>query len=346
MLLNNEYPESVNEAAQIARAALPLAGKFALPVNPVNYAVLYEYVAGKNQALKASLDQLRASSGEISDEQMLSQYKAFVLDTDEEALNEVRQALVSVMASTRESLDKVGDESQAYQDNLSAAANELQGSGDMSTATDVIAQLIDETVRMQATSQRLQDELAKTNDDLSKLRTEFKRVRHESMVDSLTGIQNRRAFDESLAACCQQSKSNNEPMCLLLVDIDLFKKVNDRFGHVVGDAVLKRVSEAINDCVRGGDILARYGGEEFVVVLPNTAMEGAERVADNICNRVRNQAMDKTLDGQNVGRVTVSVGVALFHPSETEEAFVVRADTALYRAKESGRNRVCTHTLS
>lgn len=343
--MNGEYPESINEAAQIARAALPLAGKFALPVNPVNYAVLYEYVAGKNQELKASLDQLRASSDGISDDQMFSQYKTFVLDTDEEMLKEVRQALVSVMASTRESLNKVDGESQTYQENLSAAADKLQGSGDLSITADVIAQLIDETVRMQATSQRLQDELAKTNEDLSKLRMEFKRVRHESMVDSLTGIQNRRAFDQSLAECCEQAKSNSEPMCLLLVDIDHFKKVNDSFGHIVGDAVLKRVSEAINDTVRGGDILARYGGEEFVVVLPNTSMEGAERVADNICNRVRNQSMDKTLDGQSIGRVTISVGVALFHASESQEEFVVRADTALYRAKESGRNRVCTHTV-
>jgi diguanylate cyclase len=343
--LNIEYPESMEEAAQIARAALPLASKYALPVNPITYAVLYEYVAGNNPQLKAALDQLCGRDDGISPEQVLSQYKDFVLDGDEEALGKVRQALVRVMASTQESLSKVGEESQTYSENLGAAAEELQGDGDLSSAADIIARLIDETAHMQATSQSLQDELAKTNEDLAKLRTEFKRVRHESMVDSLTGIQNRRAFDQALTESCEQARSNKQPLCLLLVDIDHFKKVNDNYGHVVGDAVLKGVSETLNDTVRGGDILARYGGEEFVAVLPNTPMDGAERVADNICNMVRNQEMDENRVGKNVGRVTVSVGVALFHAAESPEDFVTRADIALYRAKESGRNRVCTHTV-
>jgi diguanylate cyclase len=165
------------------------------------------------------------------------------------------------------------------------------------------------------------------------------------MVDPLTGIQNRRAFDESLTEILEHAQANNEPVCLLMVDIDHFKAVNDSHGHVVGDAVLKQVASAINDTVRGGDVLARYGGEEFVVLLPSTTMEGAERVADNICNKVRNKHMDRNSVGKDIGKVTVSVGVALFHAQESNEELLVRADTALYRAKESGRNRVCTHAV-
>ncbi len=339
-----EYSESLEEATQIARAALPLANQFALPANPVNYAVLYEYVAGQNPPLSAALDQLRENTKDLTDAQLNALYHSFISGNDEQALKEVRQALSGMVDSTRSSLDKVSQTSQAYQENLGVSAKQLTDA-EPSGAVDIITHLIDETVRMQVASRSLQKELVKTNEDLSSLRTEFKRVRQESMVDPLTGIQNRRAFDTSFAEAREHAKASNEALCLLLVDIDHFKKVNDTYGHVVGDAVLKQVANAINDVVRGGDVLARYGGEEFVLLLPNTPMDGAERVADNICNQVRNQKMDNGHVGKDVGRVTVSVGVALFSSNETTEQFVVRADTALYRAKESGRNRVCSSEM-
>ena len=339
-----EYSESLEEATQIARTALPLASQFALPVNPVNYAVLYEYVAGQNPPLSAALDQLRNNAKDLTDIQVNSLYQNFVSDTDEQALKNVRLALSNIVDSTQGSLNMVARESHAYQENLGEAAQQLT-EGESSSVVDIVARLIDETVRMQASSRGLQEELAKTNEDLSNLRTEFKRVREESIVDPLTGIHNRRAFDNALADACEHAKTGNEALCLLLVDIDHFKKVNDNYGHVVGDAVLKQVSNVLNDVVRDGDILARYGGEEFVLLLPNTPMEGAERVADNICARVRNQQMDRGCVGKDIGRVTVSVGVALFCSNESIEQFVVRADTALYRAKESGRNRVCTNEI-
>jgi len=344
--LNTEYKETKEEAVHIARAALPLASKYDLPVNPINYALLYEYVIGKNKELKSALNELFNTQSPIQSEQLIEQYKTFLLDTDEEELNNVRLALANLMASTQNSLSKADEESQSYSKNLDAAAAELQSGDDVSGTAKTVTQLIDNTAQMQASSKSLQDELTKTNNDLAKLRTEFKRVRQESMIDPLTGIQNRRAFDQALLECCEQTTSSGEPLCLLLIDIDHFKNVNDTYGHVVGDAVLKNVSKAISDAVRGGDLLARYGGEEFVVVLPNTPMAGAERVADNICNIVRNKSMDEKLVGKNVGRVTVSVGVALFHVSESQQEFVSRSDKALYRAKESGRNRVCTHEVT
>lgn len=339
-----EYLESVEEATQIARAALPMASKLALAANPVNYAVLYEYVAGHNPSLSAALDQLCENAKNLTNEQVHSLYYDFVSDTDEQALKDVRSALSTIVYSTRGTLEKAGQESQVYQANLGEAAKQLTD-GESSGVVDIVAQLIDETVRMQAASRSLQEELSQTNEDLSSLRTDFKRVREESMSDPLTGIQNRRAFDSALTEARAHAEANNEALCLLMVDIDHFKKVNDNYGHIVGDAVLKQVSIAINNTVRGGDVLARYGGEEFVVLLPNTLMEGAERVADNICNSVRNQPMDRSHVGKDIGKVTVSVGVALLYSAESPEEFLVRADTALYRAKASGRNRVCTHEV-
>jgi len=344
--LHTDYQESIEGAAQVVRAALPLANKYKLPANPITYAILYEYILGKNTELKASVEDLFKHHNAIDAKDFTALYNTFLVDNNEEAMVKTRQALLALLASTQKSLQEAGKDSQSYSESLNNAVDDLQGGGDISTATNAISRLIDETSQMQASSQTLQDELSKSNRDLAELQTEFERVRHESMVDPLTGIQNRRAFDDALAECCSQTKIDQQPLCLLIIDIDHFKKVNDTYGHVVGDAVLKCVSSALNKTIRGGDLLARYGGEEFVVVLPMTPMEGAERVADNICNIVRNQAMDKNQVGDNVGRVTVSVGVALFSEAESTEEFVARADTALYRAKESGRNRVCTHTVT
>ena len=343
--MDTNFQESIKEAALIVRDALPLANKYNLPVNPIIYAVLYEYILGRNLDLKASVDELLSTKNTINVEEINSIYKLFLIDNNEEVMLSAHQTLLGLLESTQRSLQKVDEDSQSYSDNLNTAADELQGEGDLSSTTNIISRLIDETSQMRTSSQTLQDDLAKSNNDLAKLQTEFDRLRRESMIDPLTGVKNRRTFDEALAECCAQAKDDQEALCLLIIDIDHFKKVNDTYGHVVGDAVIKFVAKALSNTVRGGDLVARYGGEEFVVVLPATPMEGAERVADNICNAVRNQAMEKNKVGADVGRVTVSVGVALFCNTESTEEFVSRADTALYRAKESGRNRVCTHTV-
>jgi diguanylate cyclase len=341
-----EYRESLEEAAQIARSALPLASEYELPANPINYSVFYEYVSGQNPELSQALDRLRLQPEQLNAEQIRSLYQSFICYADEQALKEVRLALAKIVETTQGSLAQVDQQSQVYQQSLGEASQQLlQGHGAHSPA-DIIANLIDETVRMQGVSQSLQDELARTNKDLAQLRTEFQRVRQESLLDPLTGIKNRRAFDHSLKECCEQARAQGEELCLLMVDIDHFKKINDQHGHVVGDAVLKWVSAAINDTVRGADILARFGGEEFVVLLPATPMVGAERVADNICNKLRNQKCCPSEQIGDIGRVTVSVGVARYSLQETEEEFVNRSDVALYRAKQSGRNRVCTDEVA
>lgn len=336
-----EYMETADEAVQIARVALPLASLYNLPANPVNYAVLYEYVAEQNPELNQALEQLRLEPDALTSERIQSLYNTFVSFSDEQAIHDARQAIGKIIASTQGSLTQVGKESQVYQESLGATANQLTESGTPTNTADIIVNLIDKTICMQAASKTLQEELSKTNEDLVQFRTEFKRVRRESLIDPLTGIKNRRAFDYALDELREQAVNSNEPMCLLMVDIDHFKKVNDRHGHVIGDAVLKWVAEIIDHNVRGGDLLARYGGEEFSILLPNTPMEGAERVADNICNKVRNQVLSKSQAGADIGRVTVSIGVAAYYGREASEQFVGRADVALYRAKESGRNRVC-----
>jgi diguanylate cyclase (GGDEF)-like protein/PAS domain S-box-containing protein len=165
-----------------------------------------------------------------------------------------------------------------------------------------------------------------------------------SYQDGLTGVANRRHFDDALAREWRRSGRDKDPLSLIMIDIDLFKAYNDAYGHQKGDECLKQVAQSIRSGLkRPGDLAARYGGEEFVVILPDTDMEGAVAVAEKLQNsveglRIPHQASDVS------DHVTVSQGVAtaIADPTDTPEALVKAADQALYQAKEAGRNQVAT----
>lgn len=161
-------------------------------------------------------------------------------------------------------------------------------------------------------------------------------------TDALTGIANRRAFDDNLEREWKRMLREKAPLSLILCDIDYFKNYNDLYGHPAGDACLHDVAQALRSCVvRPGDFVARYGGEEFVVVLPNTPAEGALHAAEQIRKALRKLGIIHA-DSKVDPLVTLSLGVAQWDPSpETKaEALLQAADTALYRAKKQGRNRI------
>ncbi len=161
------------------------------------------------------------------------------------------------------------------------------------------------------------------------------------VVDALTGIANRRRFDDAIATEWRRALREASKLSLLLIDADHFKKYNDTYGHVRGDSCLKQIAEASLDVVlRPGDLVARYGGEEFAVVLPGTDEAGAVAVAEDICQAVRSRQLPH--EGNTTGIVTVSIGCATIvpHRGKTAQDLIEAADQALYHAKSRGRNRV------
>jgi diguanylate cyclase (GGDEF)-like protein len=175
----------------------------------------------------------------------------------------------------------------------------------------------------------LQEELARANESLLRM----------SQIDGLTGVDNRRHIEERLTEMYEHSARLNEPLAVVMCDVDHFKSVNDTYGHQAGDAVLRQVAEVLRDTAREIDRVGRYGGEEFLVLLPGAHVQDAVAFAD----RVRQAVADREFayDG-GVVRRTLSAGVAAWpHPDvRHQEALVKCADDALYVAKESGRNRV------
>jgi two-component system, cell cycle response regulator len=159
-----------------------------------------------------------------------------------------------------------------------------------------------------------------------------------ALTDGLTGMQNRRYFDDALKEYLEEFRRIQKPIGLIVLDLDHFKMVNDTHGHDVGDEVLRQVSGCLKNFTRYHDIAARLGGEEFAVVAPNMEMEGLVKFAE----RIRRAVSDLVIQSGNVRiKVTTSVGLAVWDGKEDPDGFYRRADKMLYQAKRLGRNRVC-----
>jgi diguanylate cyclase len=216
-------------------------------------------------------------------------------------------------------------------------------------ATNMLGEML--TLRAQRDSEHnaakaLEARLSASKLEITELQENLEVVRTESLTDPLTLLANRKFFDDTLAKSIAAAHARHEPLSLLLMDIDHFKKFNDSYGHVTGDQVLRLVAIAVRQNVKGQDIAARYGGEEFAVILPDTTLHSAVTLADHIRRVVMNDDLIKTDEpikrstDQNLLRVTISIGVAMLGQNDSAQSLIERADVCLYAAKRGGRNRV------
>jgi diguanylate cyclase (GGDEF)-like protein len=166
----------------------------------------------------------------------------------------------------------------------------------------------------------------------------YREAQRAATTDALTGLKNRGAFDDRFPRDVERSARYRIPLSLVMIDLDNFKEVNDTHGHVMGDRLLRSIAQMILDTVRKADEAFRYGGDEFVLILPSTGLKGAERVAQRLQRTVR---MSAILTEPHPVQSSVSCGVAAYEARETARAFLDRADAALYRAKRSGKDRIC-----
>ena len=189
-------------------------------------------------------------------------------------------------------------------------------------------------------SLELEKQLHASSSEVARLKLELDGARREALVDGLTGLGNRKMFDCVLRKAATAATESREPLSLLLVDVDHFKKFNDAFGHCIGDQVLRVVALMLAENIKGQDTAARYGGEEFTIVLPRTTGADARKLAESFRQRICEKRLIIRKTGKDLGQVSVSIGVAEFTFVEPLSQFIERADRALYMAKQTGRNRV------
>ncbi len=330
-----KYQHSKTESSEYLRRALPLMSNQDAGLHPISYAVWYEYVSGMNVALNAAADKLLTSQGKLSERDVIMLFERYVADVSEEAASTFAAGFQRILGDISHSTTAASDEAGAFGDTL----QRLSDSGDMQRP-EGIAELMQSAQSMRTSVSTLQNKLDDSRREIESLRVEVARAREASRTDGLTGLVNRKSFDEVLASCLADVSNPDASPCLLMCDIDHFKKINDTYGHVFGDKVIRAVANVIKENVKGRDTAARYGGEEFVILLPETSQQGAEVLAEQIRHAIERGRIKRGSQDETVARITLSLGVARYQPGEPPTRFIERADQALYAAKQGGRNRV------
>ena len=336
--------KSLEELHSYVRLILPLMSKQYVPITPKNYTVWYEYVSGDNKELRKVIDGMLENKEKFTEEKNDWLYRQFFADKDESQLTKLRQDLQKFLQTILNEIIGMSGQSERYEAVITKSVDKLSGNVSIQNIRKVVNEIIVETKKIGKVSKAIKDRLIKTTGELETLQQEFDRAKSEALIDFLTGVGNRKAFDERLAVITEAAGSEGDDVCLLLIDIDHFKNFNDKFGHIVGDEVLKFVSKKIKELIKGGDFLARFGGEEFAIILPRTSLSDAATVAENIRHFFTQARLKSTVSSKKLGGITVSIGAACYRPGESSEAFVDRSDKALYRAKDTGRNRVATES--
>ncbi len=334
------YTESKEQSAEILRAVLGTMGHHDAPFNPVTFTLWYEHLAGTNHALTQALELALITEPRLSNDTIKRLFSSHVAGVDHAEMERISGDFQRVMGGIAESAAHTGDSAGQYRDQLQELSQALQA-GDASSATPFIVGVMQGTSKMESSAQALQTQVNSSRNEIMRLQTELSRVRNEALLDPLTRILNRRGFDQELAAMQQHPARPDTSHCLMMIDIDHFKKVNDTHGHVTGDRVIQALGEVLKQTVTDpSHAVARYGGEEFAVLMPHCKLEECGRMAELIRSRVKSLKVRNKKTQEVMLTITVSLGYTGMKDDDDAASLIARADAGLYQSKQGGRDRV------
>jgi len=312
---------------------------------PRIYELWYTYVTGHNSGLNKAIDAAIARRCGLSEQDIEEIYDNYLSPLRfSDRVDQVGARLMSEIDQITSMVETAVQQTAYYGDELTEVVKRLEPVAGRENFRVVIEGLLRMTREMEASNKVLEARLKESRHEIQLLQDDLHAVRTESLTDPLTSLSNRKAFDVSLQTAILSAEATREPLTLLITDIDHFKRFNDSYGHLTGDQVLRLVALSMKQNVKGADVAARYGGEEFAVILPNTPMRSALTVAEHIRRAVMSKELVKRSTGENLGRVTISIGVASYRLGDTYASLIERADACLYAAKRGGRNRVVCET--
>lgn len=335
--------EEKNQAQRLKESALENIDKHNITPLPDNYRLWFEYAKGAIDALNKEIDQLVTSQKTINDSACDELFHQFIASNDQQHLDKVRQSMTKMLKVMVENIEQWDTSTIQFCHSLQHCAERLNKQPSISEINTIICEITEEAKKAQSAGTLVHESLHTLTTEIETLRKDVDRLGQEALTDPLTKLANRRSLDHSLEHFAKESINSNTPMSILMADIDNFKKVNDSFGHNVGDKVIRFVATIIKRCVRGNDFIARFGGEEYAIILPDTSLENAQNVAENIRRTVSARQLTLGSADKVLGRITLSIGVSEYVPDEALEDLIERADKAMYEAKSQGRNKVTCH---
>ena len=280
----------------------------------------------------------------IQDAQKSLKEVIFRQGTLKHSLSEAKQSFKQMISVFVQRLGMMSDSTGSYQNKIEGYSKKLSSTDDITQISSIVESLMLDTRMVQANIVRSREDLLKqqkiaevAEEKIRTLELELNNLSEKVRIDQLTGVLNRRGLDDAFIREFSWAQRGKNNLSVMLLDIDNFKQFNDTYGHDVGDKVLQHLASAVKQCVRPIDVVARYGGEEFVILLPNTTIENAVEAGIRL-----QRELTKKFFMHNNKRLLVSfsAGVALYRAGEDQSAVIQRADKAMYRAKERGKNRV------
>lgn len=337
-------PDIVNtdQKNELLRLALPLMTKYRIPVTPENYSVWYEYVLGESPGLRTRLDELIGQNIEFTESINQEIYERFVARCNTDRIEFIRGNLQNIIKDVNTSLVSADAKAGHFSANLGSLDSSLKSKKPLDDIQLLLTNLLRETGQMQAVITALRQHIEAKSEEVQLLQKELEQERVRSKIDPMTRLPNRAAFFAAISEALDEVDAYPGRLCVLLLDIDAFREINQTHGHLVGDRVIKFVAESIRRSVKGKDTAARYSGEKFGVLLPDTPFEGARLLGQHIMDIVANAKLMRADTKEALGRITISIGLAVYKRGEGSMDFVDRANQALMLAKKKGPNHLCT----
>lgn len=330
-------------ANSTAARALELMSHHGVPQTADNFAVWFHYVLGTDPALNRTID-IVISNNRLFDKSVnWGLVKALRIAQGREApiSTIVTERLNEVLSKATNYLAKGAADNRAHVQRLGGVAGKVESGCDPAV---IIGDLANELSRAALRATNLEMQFVSTSKELDHLRTSLRVAQHCAKTDVLTGLANRRGLDDFLRAAQIRAMEHDEPLSVMLIDIDHFKRFNDSFGHQLGDHVLRLIAQVLKEGLRRDDLAARYGGEELVAVLPGADLSACKEAAERIRKTIADRQVVRRATGEVIAKVTVSVGISQFVLGESITELFERCDRALYVAKRSGRNRTMTES--
>ncbi|OIR07715.1 diguanylate cyclase VdcA [mine drainage metagenome] len=338
-----KYEHDRHASEEILRLLIQKMAEHPAAFTPQNYAVWYEYVTGINPALSETITRQLDNGERLDDATIEGLYLKYVSECNMDVEWALREDIRQLLRKLAESTKETDDQAHRFDTSLHAYGDTLKQNPDPARLVDLIKNMADDTSRMIGSMQDLQSELAASKQKVDKLHLELQSARGEALIDPLTGILNRRGFENSAKIALSNQAALGSGICLLMVDIDHFKTINDTYGHLFGDKVIRAVANTLKSKVRGQDSVGRMGGEEFALLLAETDISGALTVAENMRKTVEGCQIHRVDAQEKIGGITISIGVAECTSGDSLLDLLGHADKALYVSKKQGRNRTTVY---
>lgn len=315
------------------------------PAHPRAFEVWYAHFSGQKPALSEKMQLVLDRSDTVSFSDIDALYDAHLSPTSISLQSErssigILNEINGVMAI----IDSALGSSIRYDESLRALSDDLQTTADRKRIRQIIHDLVISTKEAVSSNQMLEKRLNEGRAEIHILREALESTRADALTDPLTGLANRRHFEEMLQKTIDQCTIRQEPCSLVMCDIDFFKRFNDQYGHMTGDQVLRLVAKTMQQKLKTTAIPCRYGGEEFAIILPESDLVGGRVSAETVRQALLTRELVIRSTGETIGRVTISLGVAAYHRGDTAASIIERADNCLLEAKRLGRNRTVTET--